>query len=297
MPARTSQLLIILAQFLTLPVALTISPSIALAAKEEAAAANSNPNISVPKEFQFNGKPISPLCIAQIANAESLESAQVNLAECSKEESKYRLVPDKSMLEKSYIGYDYTLKNSTEEYTPTESAYYKYLGKFNNLHVIYFIYSGGGSGTFTSVFLVDRKDDTIKYSKNIVGMGDRCNGGIDTVSLNDNKLRYSLFITPYDYIDLSEIKIPEVKAYDDLSACAACCQGTAQFESDFDTSQLVSVDMGDSFDNDQGTYQECFNSVLKGNKDRGKQKLTVPELKDFVMQFKDQCLKKEMKVK
>lgn len=267
-----------------------LMPTIALAAAPET---SQSVTVVVPEDFQYQGKPISPLCILRIANGESNKAATVNLSNCTQNEKKYKLEPDQSMIEKGFIGYDYTKKNSKEAYAATESAYYKYLGKFKNFHVIYFISSGGGSGTFTSVFLLDRKGNNIKYAKNIIPVGDRCNGGIETVSLKDGKLNYSLHITPYNYIELSGIKLPDIKAYDGLSACAACCQGTAQFESDFENSQLVSINIGDSFENSQGVYQDCFNSVLKDYKAHAKQTLSVKEIKDFVRKFQNMCLRKQ----
>lgn len=247
---------------------------------------------ALPSDFQYHGKPISAICIAELANGNSEGPTKVNLSECTREENKYKLVPYKPMIEKGFVGFDYTAKKSSDSYEATESAYYKYLGMFKNSHVIYLVYSGGGSGSFTSVFLVDRKDDSIEYVKNIVATGDRCNGGISEVSLKDNKLLYSLNITPYDYIDLSEIKMPDVKAYDDLAACAACCQGTANYESDFERSKFVSLDIGDAPEQNQGTYQECFNKMLKDYKQQGKQTMSPIELKAFVEQFKTQCVKK-----
>lgn len=244
----------------------------------------------IPEVFQFQGKPISPLCIAEIANDNSDKIISANLLKCSKNEKKYKIEPYKDAIDSGFTGFDYTLKNSSEEYVPTESAYYKYLGMFNNLHVIYFIYSGGGSGSFTSVFLVERKEDTIKYIKNVVSLGDRCNGGINSVSFKNNKLTYSVNISPYDFIDLSGIKIPKVKPYDDLATCAACCQGTAQFESDFEKSDLISLDLGETFENTQGTYQECFNVLLKDYKQQGKQLLSPAELKEFIGLFMSKCL-------
>lgn len=277
--------------------------------------------VTVPVDFQYQGKPISPLCIAELSNgrpsdsnasndstdfssnansnananksdANAPASDKINLFQCTREESKYKLTPYKPAIEKGFIGFDYTLKNSKEKYVQTESAYYKYLGKFNNFHVIYLVYSGGGSGSFTSVFLVDRSGDNLEYMKTIIGIGDRCNGGINEVSLKDNKLIYSLNITPYDYIDISQVRFSDLKAYDDLAACAACCQGTANFESDFEKENFVSINIGEEIDQTQGVQQECFNKILKEKKLQGKQTLSPQELKEFVEQFKTTCLNK-----
>jgi N-acetyl-beta-hexosaminidase len=123
-----------------------------------------------------------------------------------------------------------------------------------------------------------------------VPIGDRCNGGISTVSLKDKKLTYTINITPYDFITLSNTKIPKLQAYDDLAACAACCQGTATFESDFENSHLVSIDLGELSEQSQGMYQDCFNRLLKEYIANGQKSLNPDELNKFVEKFKSKCI-------
>lgn len=253
---------------------------------------------TVPEDFKFSGAPISPLCIERTISQNSNDRMTVvTLANCTREEQNYKIEKiDPSLTEKGFMGFHYV---SSDPKNPLSGyIYYKYLGKFNNDHVIYLIQNAGGSGHFSLVFLASRKKDTLRLIKGIVG-GDRCNGGIDSVSLKGKKINYTVNITPYDYIAVTKLNPHKYKAYYDLASCAACCQGTAEFESDFITSRLLAVNLGQPADvlkPIQGDQQSCFNTVLNDYISQGKQQLTADELKDFVEKFNTQCPKPDLKV-
>lgn len=265
---------------------------------------------TIPEDFMYQNQAISPNCIEQLISNDEAGSVTVKLSECSKLPKNYK-IEKKNALEKSgFIGYSYSVAPEAKDVALSDQAenqdtdkvestmgfggyaYYKYLGKYKKDHVICFLHNSGGSGMFSYIFLISREGDQLRLSKILV-MGDRCNGGINTVTMFDEKLQYTIQITPYDYIELSDQNQHNLKAYDDLAACAACCQGEALFEHDFKEPKLLSVSL-DKLTQDelpiQGKYQACFNTIVKRNLQEGKRQFTVPELKALMKEFNKECV-------
>jgi hypothetical protein len=115
--------------------------------------------------------------------------------------------------------------------------------------------------------LVTRKNPTTLELKSIAG-GDRCNGGVQDVSVQNQRLIYSANVSAYDFLDLAkDDNQHQLKAYEDLAECAVCCVGKAFYQVDSKgNSQYQYIDLGkDVKENelpDQGKYQACFNKLL-----------------------------------
>lgn len=244
-----------------------------------------------PKEFKFQNQPIDPLCIYEAKDAETL----VDLNNCGlKAEHGRKIIGKNSKLsEEGYVGYDYKWPGNTPI---SGSSYYKVLGKMDNRYIVISFNNTGGSGDFSNLSAVERQSHFIRVESFL--NGDRCNNGITTASIKDNKLFYSLNITPADYLKLTEQNPNHLKAYDDLAACAACCQGVANFTVDnisqVDHPTLISVDLGQDKivpdKNSQGIYQYCFDQMLTDYQDK-QQTLTPEVLKEFVQRFNKECVK------
>ncbi len=257
---------------------------------------------NIPKDFKYLGRPINPLCIGQIINNESLESPKeapiIDLAECSQPKENYKIEKNNDLMsKKGFISIDYTLKDGLGG----GYAYYKYLGKYKDLHILYFLQNSGGSGMFSFILLCKRQGDKIQL-ESIIASGDRCNGGVEEVTFNGTLLNYYVNLTPYDYLALSNFESdsnPEiknkVKAYDDLAACAACCLGSAFYEHDFQQSRLISVDFGKPISKEeeqtQGQYQACFNQIVRDYQKKFQHTLTPDQLNEFISVFNKECIK------
>lgn len=255
---------------------------------------NNNANIkipNIPEEFMYQGKPINALCIGNLTS--HLDEKSINLKECVKEINKYKTdAANKALINKGYVGVDYSNKDEKENPWDRGYAYYKYLGKHGEDHVLYFLENTGGSGMFSNILIVKREGDKLILKENSAG-GDRCNGGIDNAKLENNQLYYSMNLTPFDYIALSNENPKEIKPYDDLASCAVCCQGSANFSYDFQNKpKLISIDLGDLPDKEQtqGKYQTCFNQLLTNKINSGKKQLSEDELRNFVKEFNAQCV-------
>jgi hypothetical protein len=244
-----------------------------------------------PKEFLYQNQPIDPLCIYEAKDAETL----VDLKKCGLEaERGLKITGHSTTLEKQgFFGYEYRWPGNT----PIGGySYYRVLGKMGDRSLILSFNNTGGSGDFSGLSAVERVGHSIKVESLI--NGDRCNNGITTASITNNELSYSLNITPADYLSLTQLNPNHLKAYDDLAACAACCQGVANFKvsnlDQLDNPTLMSVDLGDSRivpdKNSQGIYQYCFDQLLATYQTKN-QILSPDLLKEFVQKFNDEFVK------
>lgn len=256
-----------------------------------AAMANAVPK-NIPKEFIFQNHPIDPLCIYEAKDAETL----VDLNKCGIAAEHGRKITGHSdkLTKEGFYGYEYKWPGNT----PIAGySYYKVIGQMNGKYLILSFNNTGGSGDFSGLSTVERKNHSIRVESLIDG--DRCNNGIKTAAIDSNKvLTFSLNITAADYLTLADLNPNHLKAYDDLAACAACCEGVANYQvtnlDQLTKPTLVSVDLGTDKivpdKNSQGTYQFCFDQLLTNF--QAKQQIMTPEiLKQFVQEFNQECVK------
>lgn len=250
-----------------------------------------------PATLIFNKKPIDTLCIYEAVNMDY----DVNLQNCGVTAEKGRRIVGYNMklINEGFIGYNYLWTFDEQAESSQGYSYYKIFGKTNNSYVVYAINDGGGSGKFSSLNLINRQDDHI-HVKNIRA-GDRCNNGIFNVSLKNQTLTYSVNLTSFDFLDLSNDNPHNLKAYDDLDDCASCCKAAAVFErnldNDFLNEKFLYVDLkaypnDDNDDYPGENYQKCFDQLLQSYINMGKTKLDSNELKIFTSMFNSKCLKK-----
>lgn len=167
---------------------------------------------------------------------------------------------------------------------PGVTVSYQDLGAVGTARAVLIHESGGGSGQFSRLELLQRRDDRL-YIHETVAAGDRCNGGIAAASVEDGRLAYSQHITAYDFIALSDFQSDvAVSAYDDLEACAACCYGQAHYVDD--VLQKVSVDKTPGSQARRPALQNCFDEVLAAYP----QMMAPAVLQDFAGDFHAQCL-------
>lgn len=243
---------------------------------------------AVPSELMFHNKPIDALCFF------NLEGKEIDLEKCGLAAAKYIMKgTNSSLIAKGYIGYNWQdpkYPGSTEGY-----SYYKFFNSGKNIYWIYTINSGGGTGEFTAIHQVKRKNTSTLEIETLRG-GDRCNGGLQDVFDVNNHLSFSQNLTAYDLIALSKKYAPKVKAYDDLAACAICCVAKAYYELTANAQlQLNYVDLG-TVKNikempEQGRFQSCFNQLLASYVVAGKTKLKQNMLDEFAAKFNQTCKK------
>lgn len=257
------------------------------------ALAQTNDGTSIPNDFFYQNQPIDPFCVSKLANIDQTKAEPVNIDECSKHKEVEFENINEQLTKNKFFGFDYKEKLPTG-YMAHGYNYYKYLGKIDNLHILYSIQNGGGSGEFTALFLARRTGNYIHLAK-MIAYGDRCNGGLSDVSVKDKKILYSQALTPFDLVSLSNKKSEKLQAYEDLASCAVCCIAKGIYEYSDDQSKLTSIlinkDAGNNNASVQGKFQPCFDQLIKEYKANSKDKLTLPELDEFVAKFNETCVK------
>lgn len=243
-----------------------------------------------PKDLIYQNHPIDPLCIYEAKDAETL----VDLNKCGVEAEHGRKITGHSakLLKDGFYGYEYKWPGIT----PIGGySYYKVIGQMDGKYLILSFNNTGGSGDFSGLSTVERKGHSIRIESLL--NGDRCNNGIKSASINGKTLSFSINLTAADYLTIAGQNPHHLKAYDDLAACAACCEGVVNYKVDNLTQlsqpTLVSVDLGSDKivpdKNSQGTYQFCFDQLLTTY--QAKQQVMTPEvLKQFVQAFNQQCV-------
>lgn len=242
---------------------------------------------AVPADLMFHDKPIDALCFFNV------EGKEIELKQCGLAKAKYAVKGhNASLIEKGYIGYNW---QDPEYPGPAEGySYYKFFNAGKNVYWLYTINSGGGTGDFTAILRVKRKSTDILEIETLVD-GDRCNGGVQDVSAVNDHLSFSQNLTAYDLIALSKKAAPDVKAYDDLAACAICCVAKAYYELSGNAQlQLSYVDLDKVKEiqemPEQGTLQPCLNQLFTSYATEGKTKLKHNMLDEFVAKFKQTCI-------
>jgi len=244
---------------------------------------------TIPAAFEYQNKPIDALCFTDFSN----DSKDIKLRDCGAAKEHYLIAGQNAdLIAKGFIGYDW--KSSAEDLSQGYS-YYKFFQAGPDKYWLYTVSSGGGSGSFSALNLVERKNPEVMEIESIAG-GDRCNGGLSNVINSSDTLTFDVNLTAYDVIGLAKQDITSIKAYDDLAACAACCVATATYElKPKGLPLLKNVDFGNqskiSEMPDQGAYQQCFNQLFTQYVSAGKNKLEQNQIDSFVTEFKQKCAK------
>lgn len=252
-----------------------------------------------PPELLYQGKPIDPLCFYAFGE----EKGKMSLSRCGiHAESGRKITGQNNMLiDEGYFGYDYSWKidetSSTQGY-----SYYKPLGMINQLAVIGTLNNSGGTGQFSSLSTVSRKDNTIQI-KTYEG-GDRCNGGVQDIQRVKTEqgelIQYRVNLTAFDFLALTQDNPYSLKPYDDLDSCAVCCIATAVYQrplnEHFSNEEFKFIDLTkylkDISASEQSSplkYQACFNQLLLKTAQKYHH-LDQEALLQFTHQFNETCV-------
>jgi len=154
------------------------------------------------------GERVHPECLWNLLEGEAitLSECEASPGEVSRDEDGVGFVP------------------SGNEYG--EGGGYEVLGFVAGNAVVSASYHTGGTGRFTTLGFFELKDGTLTL-KNQVVRGDRCHGGIHSVTLDGDQLTYEVAITPHALIALGGFEELDVdKGYPDLWDSASTCIGS-----------------------------------------------------------------------
>ena len=260
---------------------------IALLVTSQLCALTSAYAVNLPADMMFEEKPIDSLCFDTYDDS---HSKTIDLKSCGIKNAHYiNKGLSTELSNQGFFGYDWQAADGSFE----GYSYYKFFAAKNNTYWIYSINNGGGTGSFTDISLVRRKDaNTLAILKDIA-TGDRCNGGIDEASAKNHVLTFTVNLTSYDLIQLADKKLSGIKAYDDLAACATCCSAKAVYTIQAGHSEptLKHVEIGGTKAEDfseQGKYAACFNNLLAAAS-KNKQ-MNQKDINAFAEKFKQTCV-------
>lgn len=245
----------------------------------------------LPQALMFADKPVDSLCFFNLEDKQD----RITLTHCGAAKDKVLVTGHNAgLLKKGFTGFDW--KATDASYPSQGYSYYQWFDAGNQQYWIYSANNGGGSGDFTAVDLVARVSPEQLSIQGITG-GDRCNGGVQDVSVSGHRLTYSVNLTAADFPSLVADDPYQVQAYDELSACAVCCSGKAFYSVDAGLKpRLQYVDFGSSTTDpeqmpQQGSLQPCFNRLLATYLNKGTRRLDESQLRRFVSEFNQQCAK------
>ncbi|KTD32263.1 hypothetical protein Lmor_2201 [Legionella moravica] len=248
---------------------------------------------TLPADLLYNNKPINPLCFDQ----GELSNKTLSLTDNCELEPINVLGQSKELLNEGYYGFEYKLKDDSG--FASSYSYYKVIGYYNHLYTLLLISNTGGSGHFSSLYLVNRDQNKL-HIKTLPFGGDRCNGGLNEVTQNKNIITFTSNITPGDFLSISNNNPEQLQAYDDLDACAACCVATASYTTDLQKDSTKATLTSIQFSKDPETlsdlkspehtgYQACFNKLVLSYITKDKTTLSVQELGTFMNEFNSKC--------
>ena len=249
-----------------------------------------------PDDLIYQGKLINSFCIEDAMN----QQTPIPLRQCGKNTPGLQRQLNKAnatLLKQGYVGSDYQWSTKLNQGPSVKgSCYYRVVGEHNHQSIIMTLRGTGGSGEFSGLYAVNRSNDTIQL--NPIALGDRCNGGVTKAIIDHGTLDYNLNLTPYDLLSLSKANDAKtIKAYEDLAACAVCCQGQATYEiqagDSTDNKKLIQVDLGTTpirpEQNTQGKYQACFNQILADYQKTKGQYIKADKINGLMSQFIKTC--------
>lgn len=251
---------------------------------------------SPERNFTYQGKPIDPRCVAALVPTESNSPKEVDLGDCTKPGKVVRRGASFEIEEPD----PYAVMD-----TPFDS--YEILASNGSRFVVSTLASGGGSGLFSDLFLIDKDRNRLTAEKFFMETGDRCNGGLAGAAIHGHQLQMSVNMTPEDVITLGG-----AKSFRGLEYAAQSCVATGDWEYDLDTGKLhlASETLTLSFFGgsaeaksgllsdqpgwtEQYAYQHCFNVYYNGYISRDHKKLSPVEIKNFTRGFARTCLTKQ----
>lgn len=240
-----------------------------------------------PDDFLYHKQPISPICFQQ--------TGIVNLATCSAMIAGSKITGSNSELQSNgFVGFDYTYPDEHDKTTLRQaySYYTVFSNPINNNYTVFSQYSLGGDGEFTALYLATRSGNSLNLQ--LLATGDRCNHGIHDVKAQDKILSYSVNLTPYDFLKMTNRNFYNLSPLDDLGACPTCCEASAVHQLDLQNptnDQIVIVNIDPNANVTQGRLQPCFNTIMANYKQNSKLHLSVQQISDFAFVFNATCVK------
>lgn len=244
----------------------------------------------------YNGKPVDPLCFLQTWNQDA-EKPVIDLTACDNPDIARINDANLYTAPAGFNGAAYRPANMAEaDSAGVAFVEYRYLGNIGTNAAVLLRESGGGSGLFTTLYLLQRDGDKLNVVEPVAG-GDRCNGGIVEAQVIGDKLIYEENLTPLTLYIIGGG--PATDEADNLPDCASCCYATAKYEGDTLSTVKVNGNLGTVLERliaetpDGNTTAACFDALMLSHIKKGEMEFTLPQANDFSREVKGQCLEKQ----
>lgn len=244
---------------------------------------------ALPATLMFNDKPIDPLCFTQTWE-QPADSTIIDLTACETPNAVRTPDQGKYKPEPGAYGVAYRPGDATVETMPVASIIeYRYLGDVGTDHAVMLTESGGGSGTFTSLYLLHRDGDRLKVTRTLAS-GDRCNNGVTGAAVANGALSYGVNLTPAALYTLAGGNNAEELSGGPLKDCAVCCYAVAHYNNDGLANVTFNPDLAGALaPEDEGSYG-CFDGLVQKHLNAA---LSPAQLKDFGTELYAACLAPE----
>lgn len=163
-------------------------------------------------DLMFNGNAITAYCINKITLGDSSRFDPINLKSFIEKENVINYIKDfnqkikisilndpelaESEKSKGLIGYEYTLEEGAYELPGPYYCFYKHITNIEkHKHLIWVESAGGGTGRWSTLFILERKDNFIQNIGEIIS-GDRACGGMINVTHKNGNLEMIRYATP-----------------------------------------------------------------------------------------------------
>jgi hypothetical protein len=228
--------------------------------------------------FTERGTPIHPKCVSALVAVE--RAASVQLATCG-------AVKGTVTSKRGELAW---VEPGAER---PESASYRVLGVLGGDWVVWWTWSGGGSGQFSGVSVLHAAKGTLRLVRSLTN-GDRCNGGVVSATLENGRVRYSVQVTPLEVLGATIEGKALTLDSSQLESSALSCFATLEYLD----GELVVVSLdADGLDDRAGwteryRLQSCYNLAQRRWVARGATRLDRTAFAAFVSSFREQCLER-----
>ena len=217
--------------------------------------------LPLPATLNSGGKAIDPLCFAQTWE-QPADGGTIDLGKCAPADM-VRVPPgDGYKPGKGAHGIAYRPADISAADMPVPAFIeYKYLGDAGMEHAVLLSESGGGTGMFTSLFLLHRDGEALRISRTVAG-GDRCNNGLRRAAVENGTLSYEVNLTPAALYDLAGFDSSAEMPGGPLKDCAVCCYATATYRGDDLVDVRFAPGIAAALSPDESGTSGCFDSVI-----------------------------------
>lgn len=230
------------------------------------------------------GDPVSPLCFTMANEGDTIDPQACDSAlEATESDPSYPT-------SQGFYGTAYHFKDDPEALAAGYIEY-RHLGETNGKEAIWVRDSSGGSGIFTTLYLLSRTDDDKLKVEQVVATGDRCINGIENAFIDETgALQYETNLTQQGIYNLAAESAEKTSEDTELENCAVCCIGRAHYKDGILQSITLSEENIATMQKggEAAPIRQCFNRLLLSHQTKALE-IRPGDLKAIVSEYHQTC--------